>query len=738
MAMMDDNPNVQLSNLEAVVGGLSDRARYEYIHNPNRTFGDLTDLLISRVSPVVTQQVTGLLEKTYVSPYTSFLLPIRKLGPFESINVKWTEVNFNPGIAPQMEVLGVGRYFTHNKTRRGARAVRRGAAVQIEAGFFMTPEGREDWRMQIEQLVTVIQNTNEYDVLLTLLQVPMRTASSPTVLSAPYGVNVDLDFEKRFELERDMFGLVNKVPDSRGFNSLVTNLRTAMARSGVVPDAMIVPPYMIGYYYMNNRDMWNHASAGQDTLKNREHAVELATDSGFRSHEFQGMKLIDTYIYRASKGARESACDLLTTTKQIGEFYPMEISMIARDANDFEHFSGKHRNIRIFNEECARIVPVYFKEAIDNCLRWTQSETGNVLDAEAHRGLENDMFVTNGGKLCEYWGEMQENYLPDAHVAHVVATIRNALKRKNILDATNPEYVSTVTNLMGTGDQEAAFEAIEHVIPKVKTVRGEIDGNTFDDIIKRTFFNTRITRGSMQIMNNNDIYVPVNIILARPFMRYNVSSVVMMKAGRETGETIIGQNDFMVSSPSQDRMIEASYVYYGKAIVRNSRNVVVAPNVFIQGYVGGNNVTFVTHDTVESEIKKRGGVFDSKESLVAMMVPVTSEVHKHNFIDYRGTDSLTRANKNYHDSAEFYSAYFGVEDADLATPEDSFLDYEDMSYAANSLCWLGHMEYGPEYKYYNLNTGHLGPHTYDQCNLTRKEGIFAPAIAMARTSKHMY
>ena len=137
------DPGYAIGELEKVLGKLPDRVKHDYMGEQSRTHGDLTELLLSRASPVVTDQVTGLLLKTYVSPITTFLMQIRQLGPYESINFKWMEINFDQGLAPQVEVEGLARLYTHNKTRRGARAVRRGVAVKVEEGFFLTPEGRK-------------------------------------------------------------------------------------------------------------------------------------------------------------------------------------------------------------------------------------------------------------------------------------------------------------------------------------------------------------------------------------------------------------------------------------------------------------------------------------------------------------------------------------------------------------------------------------------------------------------
>lgn len=769
------DPRNAISNLERIIGRLPNETRYDYVDNQARTFGDLTELLLKRGPPVVKMQVTGLLEKSYISPYTTMMLPIRQLGPYESINFEWTELNFNPAFMPQVEVLGVGRYFTHNKTRRGARAVRRGAAVKIEAGFFMTPEGRQEWVMQIQQLATAISETNEYDVLLTLLQVPMRQEVHAQEMNGPYnnifyGKSPDMSFEERLVLMRDMFGLVNKTTDSRGFSALLTNLKTIMKRNSTTPDVLVVPPYLVGHYYHSNDDLWHFISAGPQALANREIAKDIGDDSSLKIRMIDGLKIIDTHVYRPVKGARNSACDLLTVPVQIGEKYSMEINMFHRDVKGFSSYSGSHRDIRIFNEEQSRFVIIYFLDAVKNSFRWKLNAAGEVDGSNdgslssVHNqtlggGGGGDMFK-NGLTPCKTWGDVLPAYLPDDAIARVTTTMRNnftdteweeletllnTVDAATDIDAANATYVKYETRVLNffasdmTTKKASILDQVNKNFVETNNVGATNTTNVSHPItfgtgtspghqfLATVFLHSLITFPDVKKLHEADIFVPIDVLLCRPWMKYNASSVVMMKAGPETGETVLGQQRFNMSSNTQDGTIEASMMYYVKAIVRNSRNVLVAPHIFIQSYISGNNVTFLTQRGI-NEMKQRSGVFNGKESLISMLVPYNSKVHDLNWIDYRGFNNNTR--DTYHGSAAYYSKVFPVEETDIYTPMETFVDYEDQSYPANTICWSGHVEYGPDFKHRSFCQGHLGPNTYDQVNLSRKEGHYAPVHSL--------
>lgn len=755
------DPRQAISNLEMVLGRLPDQHNYDYTGNQARTFGDLTELLIERAPRVIKRQVTGLLEKSYVSPYTTYLLPIRQLGAFESLNITWTEMHFNPGFADQVEVLGLGRYFTHNKTRRGASAVRRGAAVKIESGFFMTPEGREEWALQIEQLATIIQETNEYDVLLTLLQVPMRQEIHAQDMNGPYnhmfyGARPDMSFSERLELMRDMFSIVNKTPDSKGFNGMVTNLRTIMERNGARPDTIIVPPYMVGHFYYTKPDLWEHMSAGPAAAQNREIATDIGGNGPFRSQTIQGLRIVDTHVYRPVKGARTSANDLLTVPVQIGEYYPMCIDMVYRDSKSFEKYRSSARDVEIFNEDQSRMVPVYFLDAVENSFRWeidkNSGKPNGKLDQEAHSGLSSDMFV-NGANLVNTWGDMLVSYLPDEALERMASSVKGnhftADEWKQISielgdDASGntdlvKSFKATLGDLFGSVPDTDIIDHVKDTNPDTSGVGSTAAAGTSPDrsgIFKAGknraakwviahFLNTKIDLDSIKKLHESDVFVPINVVLARPWMTYYASSVIIMKAGVDTGETVIKDQDFQMSANTQTRELEASMVYYGKAIVRNSRNVLVAPHVFIQSYIRGNNTEWVKHSDL-SKINEDSGLLDgSGNSLISMIIPYGSKVHTHNWIDYRGKNPNV-PDEEFHESSEFYTALFSVTEGELFNPSETFIDYEAQTFPMNSICWSGHINYGEGFKRHALCQGHLGSNTYDQINLSRKEGHYAP------------
>lgn len=790
-----------VNNLEQIIGRLPDTIRNDYTHEQSRTHGDLTELLISKVPPVVTQIVTGLLLKTYVSPFTSLLLPIRQLGPYEALSVQWMEINFDQGLAPQVEVEGLARLYTHNKTKRGAVAVRRGVAVKIESGFYMSPEGREEWRQQIEQLATIVQRTNDYDVMMTLLQTPMRDSRHANELGGSfnvYGSRRQNSFMDRLKLEVDWFGIVNKSEDSRGFSNMVTNLRTTMKKQGVEPDAMVIPPNMLGYYMGTKPDLWEYSSAGPSNQANRAVSEDIGTDSGIRTQTFQGMKLVDTYVSRMAEGEQESPQDLLTVPKQIGEYYPMLTQNSFVDASSFHNYQSRFRSIRIFNEDHGRIVPVRFGDCVNNCLRWKSDGTLN----DEHKQVK-DMFTTGdpstGYTKVDLWAQMDEDSLSEDSIDNVIASVTGKLAPETLASVNDclAKYLVYIDKNLDTPVRDASGKTIKknttntneydkYLKATLQSLYDEVRNNLLSKLMaglageevadmdarglayiavddgsgsiipwafppeysasrakkwgtylqKKTyaerlvgflFLTSKVTQQNMIGMDRKDIYVPVDFVLCRPYMTYNVSSAIVMKAGTDTGETVIGDQKFEMTSNISDRTLYGNYFYYGKAIVKKDRNVIVAPSVFIQNYVKGNNTTFINSAQL-SKIEEESGLVEDTHSILAFMIPVNDPVAEVNAIDIRGTRenmSMPDGRNKFYATADYYSHLLHIDGAGLDDPVTQWQDYDEVSLRPNSICFLGHTETASGDVIYR-NTGHLGPITYDGVQMSRRQGHYAP------------
>ncbi|GBG28632.1 Hypothetical Protein FCC1311_048532 [Hondaea fermentalgiana] len=832
-----------MAGLEMILGRLPDAIRHDHLYQQSRAYSDLTELLLTRAPRVVSEQIRGLLVDGYRSVLLNEILPIRLMRPGDSARIEWSTIHFDPALAPQVEVEGVAPIYTHSKTKHSARVVRRATGIKMESGFYQTAEGRREWAQKIAHLAAIVQNTNEIEAMFTLLEAPYRQRIHADELNGPYNVygmyGTAPSFMDRLRMDVSYFGIVNKTPSSRGFQNLVTSVRTAMGRNGVRPDYFLVPPMMMGFYYGDKDDLWHYSSAGPQALKNREDATDIGGKGPIRAQQVQGLKVVDLNLYRMTNTpASTDAVDIMTVPRQIGEFYAAEVQAIYRNLSDFDGFSGTDRDIRVFNEEHGVMATIRFSDMIRNCLRWDGN--GN-LNARWHSGINTeqdaagDPFVRwqefpQGAVPIEFWCEMHERHLRQGTLERISRTLvravgpsiaaalapavafvrdhgagigqndsfydehgnfisnardpdgfqaaRDRLLRKHCAALSSAATVllngalglgfagdapygawARVLNDLGTPDSDLD-RLFEFVLRAEMTARGVFDHLDDPDIanvdchpsgaaegiraleplerfLTFLWMCTRTNRDSMLRQHDKDIFVPVNFMLCRPYMTYNVSSAVVVKGGTETGETVIGGVDFQCTSNNMDRTIYGSLVYYGKSIVRDERNVAVTPSVFIQSYIKGNDTTFITEEDT-TEMRDGAGLRDSRNSIVCLAVSVEEMPSRHTVLDIRGNhehlQNVVDGSNNdayFYGSAPFYRRLFDIEGTQLENPALPFVDYRGREYNCNSICWRGHYEFGKGFKDVSTNTGHLGMNVYDGVHLSRTPGNYVPVRQVA-------
>lgn len=764
--MADVHANENLRNFETVFGPLQPYERNDFVFNATRHMGDFTELMRARAARVVPEQITGLMLKSYRSWITHILLPIRLMQPGESSRLEWTTVHYDPGYIPEVATQGVGRYFSHSRTKRGETIVRRGAVINANMEFYNTAEGRKEWAEKIMQVASNVQRTHERDGLIKLLTTPYTESRRKDrgQFNRYHGAPQHMDFESLLRLYNKQFATINKSPSSRGLRSLLNNMRTIMVRTGVYPDTIVLPPSVVGFYY-DSPDNSEYYRAGPKALENREMASHNSITNPVAPREIMGLMVIDTHVARSEAGLHETASDLLTVPFMIGEFVPMELSMVYRNSQSFEDFQSTDRDVQVWSESADRMTTVSFAKALKYSHRFVSDADGEIvgdgeLDADTHAGIRNDMFVyqvpANGHfVVCESWGQMRSKYLTTEDIANVVTTAKNALGEA-LLNDLNPQGNDPIDLRNGLGPQlvlrlHALFDTDVALVGNVYDLRNDAElvnlGNAFvggdaeshernaqairqfgtdlEKIIAIAFLLGRITYKSILRMHNENVAVPINFGLFRTNATFQASTVIMAKSGSDLGETVIGKQTFgLAANPSDDTM-QASYFYHGAAVVKNPKNLLVCPGVFVQKYERGLDTAFVKPKTIQSEIQQYGGVFESKESILSVMLPASSKLHEKTWVDVRGTNERCVDKTPMHESHEYTMRLLGIDPNEIWYPGEEFQDYHGGTYAANTICWHGECRYGRNFKNAAKNKSPLGV-VYDGVAQSREEGTYLP------------
>lgn len=242
------------------------------------------------------------------------------------------------------------------------------------------------------------------------------------------------------------------------------------------------------------------------------------------------------------------------------------------------------------------------------------------------------------------------------------------------------------------------------------------------NMVKRSiqimFLGSLIHIDSLEAMITYDVTVPVNILLVRPFMGYNMHSAILMKGGGDTGNTYVGHHDFQLGDDPRVKMHFGHYTFYSKAIVTDPRNIIIVENVASNKYLGGNGTEFLSREEITNLISTgMPNANRERGSLIALMVPY-EEVKIPNPIDIRGT-GVVRDQKHY-SSSHYYNTHLSLNS--IENPDQHEVDvFSAQQTTTNTVCFQGHQQswLNGGFNHVTENTGHWGPNVYNGCGKVR-------------------
>ena len=264
------------------------------------------------------------------------------------------------------------------------------------------------------------------------------------------------------------------------------------------------------------------------------------------------------------------------------------------------------------------------------------------------------------------------------------------------------------------------------------TAGGVSDVETDYDNLRK--FATVVTKTVLKSLMANKSRVPFDILLLRPFMTYSMSSAILMKCGWETGATFVGHSDFILGDDVVSKLHYGNFTFYSKAVVTNPKNIIIAENIFSQGYIRGNGVEFFKVDpqcpTTKTPTGYKPQSGEHEADFISVLIPYGSgdklpnplDIEGHQLYDSSKTSSKLQkhepgmAKASAYMDADFVSEVFRLHEfsKDRADPaNDPFINYEATQ---NTICFRGHsFHYDPttcQHTAVTINTGHWGKDVY--------------------------
>jgi hypothetical protein len=176
-------------------------------------------------------------------------------------------------------------------------------------------------------------------------------------------------------------------------------------------------------------------------------------------------------------------------------------------------------------------------------------------------------------------------------------------------------------------------------------------------IAARVFLMARADRAATWTrMIEQDVIIPMGIILARPAIEHDMASAIMVKGGVETGANFFGGTNAAKGADTVSKRVYYNYTFRHKPVVYKPEAVVIIENLKFVAYRGGNNTDWITcrrdMDRTDSE----------RPSLIALAVPIAEKSHGPH-LDLSGQHNVAESDPGRsgprtwdYSSAEYYNA----------------------------------------------------------------------------------
>ena len=225
------------------------------------------------------------------------------------------------------------------------------------------------------------------------------------------------------------------------------------------------------------------------------------------------------------------------------------------------------------------------------------------------------------------------------------------------------------------------------------------------------------------------------VLLLRPFQTYNMASGVLMKGGLDTGFTAHGHHDFMLTDDVIHKVHIGHYTFYHKSIVKQSKNIILAEDIFAHSYVSGEGSGVFpaeggtskdrfsqqlardafTHDIIPIWI-----VGDSKGNIARPQNPLDITGHYNNHTLDANNSTIDDENEHYEGADTYANGPLGFNRLQNYDQNEQFLSPVRH---LNTVCFQGHqLSWDSERKTFakvTTNTGHWGPNVYPGCRAVR-------------------
>jgi len=642
--------------------------------------------------------LNNLITKSPQEWHTQVALPFVKIV---GTTVEWDEIRFDVRLLQRVPYEGVSRMSTSLRRRHRDRVVRRGIGLTIESDFYATEAGREHFSDQLKSIRYCVQETCNFDAIFAYL----TCGNYDFRYDLQKGLRPRRSVRTAMAHEINMFAIVQK--DQMGLDKAVETTKYRMSRYSVNPNMLIIPPQLALYVSLAPEQKLTYPLAGPEGS-----AAFAAGTAGFEAKAFRGLGVFTSSPYEVSDD--QDSVQMLQRGVQVGEFYRMSPPAVF---NANKKLPSAYMDIMIYDEESDRHVHISFEEALNATT------------------LGEDDGVTGAGFKLDRLDEHSRKLFLDHYAACTKTEV--AMPDEEEERAEEGKSAPTAARIRPSASWEAESTVDAGTVANLDLTTKTATG---DDVLRMliTAKNAALRALLLKLVAFG-IYVPISIVIARPFIEHLMLSAIVTVAGRDTGATLFGPADMQISANTSVKTIEGHYTCHTKSVITKQQNVCVMRDIMCSGYIAGCNTRFFgsnpspakgkyTADAIKEAMTKRlafdeddDGGYDSMLAFCAplndatqhsrdQVISITSRVlpWETNHTDPKHFPGGSVNFTEYNDALDLDQIHFGEDNRALENN-----DYMSQGAMNNSLCFVGpHRKYNPYgSQYHELvpGQGHFGP-----------------------------
>ena len=315
-------------------------------------------------NPWLTDRVDGLITDATNSPFTTRILPYKYVANPDG-KFKWNVWSFDEGMATRVPYESAARTLTQSKRSFSGYMVRQGMAIVLEHNFMMRPEGRENFKNQLQQLVGSIQYTNDLDVHVALVLAPsyQKTMREKYYVDDKSPTQICREFV-------DLFGFMQKNPNA--LDILIEEAKAQLKSwGGPMPDFMLCNSKLTFQLTMTP-EKTNYVTNGIDGVKRLRTGPDIAS--------YRGLSIIHSRCFTMDTGTPPR--DILRRRVRVAEYY-----RITPSSDNWK------REFHFYNEERDTWFTFSFKELLQMARynpdpRYTRQSVGNGPGNTTHDNID--------------------------------------------------------------------------------------------------------------------------------------------------------------------------------------------------------------------------------------------------------------------------------------------------------------------------------------------------------------